>query len=130
MVVKAQNEGIGSAGWQLACLLACGAASFDIGLTDHATSAHVEDQPPLLRLLTVVDDLSGFLRKLRRHIAGRTKTNGEQLQLRDLKVHPGRLRNAVELFDNTQRPLPAFARPHERFESGDTFDRAISREFS
>ena len=64
-MIKAQNEGVGDAGWQLAGLLACGAVSFDISFTDHATSAHVQDQPPLIRLLTVVDDLSSFLTKLR-----------------------------------------------------------------
>ena len=53
MVTQAKNEGFGYAGWQLACLLACGAASFDIALAEHVTSARVRDQPALIRLLTV-----------------------------------------------------------------------------
>ena len=66
-MVNAQSEGVGNADWQLVGLLTSGAASFDISFIDHATSAHVQDQPPLIRLLTVVDDLSGFLRKLRQY---------------------------------------------------------------
>ena len=67
-MIKTQNEGVGDTGWQLAGLLACGAVSFDISFKDHATSASLQDQPPLIRLLTVVDDLSGFLRKLRQYM--------------------------------------------------------------
>ena len=66
-MIKAQNEGVGDAGWQVAGLLACGAVSFDISFTDHVTSAHVQDRPPLIRLLTVGDDLSCFLATLRQY---------------------------------------------------------------
>ena len=70
MVIKAKNEGFGYAGWQLACLLACGAASFDIALIEHVTLACDRDKPALIRLLTVLDDLDGFLAKLRKCLAG------------------------------------------------------------
>ena len=66
-MIKTQNEGVGDTGWQLVGLLACGAVSFDISFKDHATSASVQDQPPLIRLLTAVDDLSGSLRKPRQY---------------------------------------------------------------
>ena len=95
---QAENEEVGYAGWQLACLLACRAASFDIALTEHVTSARDRDQPALLRLLTVLEDLDGFLTKLQKYLAGVQKTEHEQLLLKDLKVHPGRLRKAVTLF--------------------------------
>ena len=67
MMIKTQNEGVHDTGWQLAGLLTCGAVSFDISFKDHATSASVQHQPLSIRLLTVVDDLSGFLRKLRQY---------------------------------------------------------------
>ena len=95
---QAENEEVGYAGWQLACLLACGAASFDIALTEHVTSAGVRDQPALIRLLTGLEDLDGFLTKLQQCVAGWRKTGHEQLQLRDFKVHPGLLQDAVDLF--------------------------------
>ena len=79
------------------CLFTCGTASLDLSLTDHATSAHVQGQHALVRLLTVVDDVSGFLRNLRQRIAGSRKANGEQVPTRDLKVFPGRLNKAVEI---------------------------------
>ena len=77
----AENEEVDYAGWQLACLLACGAASFDIALTEHVTSACVRDQPALIRLLTGLEDLDGFLTKLQQRFAGWRKTGHEQLQL-------------------------------------------------
>ena len=43
-MIKAQHEGVGDADWQLAGLLTCGAVSFDISFTDHATSAHIQNQ--------------------------------------------------------------------------------------
>ena len=98
MVIQAKNEGFGYAGWQLACLLACGAASFDIALTEHVTSAGVRDHPALIRLLTVLEDNDGFLAKLQQRLAGCKKTEHEQLQLQDFKVYPGLLQNAVDLF--------------------------------
>ena len=70
MVIQAKSEGFGYAGWQLACLLECGAASFDIALTERVTSARDRDQPVLLRLLTVLEDLDGFLTKLQTYLAG------------------------------------------------------------
>ena len=45
-MIKAQNEGVGDTGWQLAGLLACGAVSFDISFTDHAASGHIQNQSP------------------------------------------------------------------------------------
>ena len=95
---QAENEEVGYAGWQLACQLACGVASFDIALTEHVTSACVRDQPALIRLLTGLEDFDGFLTKLQQCLAGCRKTEHEQLQLRDFKVYPGRLQNAVDLF--------------------------------
>ena len=77
----AENEEVGYAGWQLACLLACGATSFDIALTEHVTSAGVRDQPALIRLLTGLEDLDGFLTKLQQCVAGWRKTGHEQFQL-------------------------------------------------
>ena len=66
-MVNAQNEGVGNADWQLVGLLTSGAVSFDISFIDHATSAYIQNQSPSIRLLTVVDGLSGFSRKLRQY---------------------------------------------------------------
>ena len=98
MVIKADNEGFGYAGWQLACLLASGAASFDIALAEHAMSAYTPDQPPLIRLLAIVEDLNGFLTNLQQRLLPCTQTQNEQLLLQALKVYPRRLQNAVDLF--------------------------------
>ena len=70
MVIQAKNEGFGYAAWQLACLLACRAASFDIALIEHVTLACDRDKPALIRLLTVLEDVDGFLAKLQKHLAG------------------------------------------------------------
>ena len=43
-MVNAQNEGVGNADWQLVGLLTCGTVSFEISFTDHATSAHIQNQ--------------------------------------------------------------------------------------
>ena len=43
-MIKTQNEGVGDTGWQLVGLLTCGTVSFGISFTDHATSAHIQNQ--------------------------------------------------------------------------------------
>ena len=102
MVIKADNEGFGYAGWQLACLLASGAASFDIALAEHAMSAYIPDQPPLIRLLAIVEDLSGFLTNLKQRLLPCTKTQNEQLQLQEWKVIPAGCKMRLTFFADSQ----------------------------
>ena len=110
---QAENEEVGYAGWQLACLLACRAASFDIALTEHVTSAGVRDQPALIRLLTVLEDLDGFLTKLQQCLAGCRKTEHDQLQLRDV-VRTRRKRKNPEPARAGRRPFYTVYRSFSR----------------